>query len=205
MLVDFFVFRPHCSTAYIDAAYCYCYCLSSQLVCQSVCLSVCLLRLRSLPKRLNRSRCRLSCGLSWAEGTMYMMRMQMPTCARSILTDVPFWGGMDDTLWSIGTLCRELCKNSWTDRDAISVVDLGVSKKACLIWSASWCNLANTIEPPRCGGDKAFLSNYFDRLLVKWNWNLHQFWLQLLPSFRAELAAVLCLCRFNRGGGGRRY
>jgi len=32
-------------------------------------------------------------------------------------------------------------------------------------WGAHWRNLANTIEPPMCGGDAAFLSNYFDHLL----------------------------------------
>jgi len=29
---------------------------------------------------------------------------------------------------------------------------------------AHWRNLANTIEPSVCGGDAAFLSNYFDNL-----------------------------------------
>jgi len=32
-------------------------------------------------------------------------------------------------------------------------------------WGAHWRNLANTIEPSMCGGDAAFLSNYFDHLL----------------------------------------
>jgi len=31
---------------------------------------------------------------------------------------------------------------------------------------AQWCNLANTVEPPICGGDAAFFSNYFDHLLL---------------------------------------
>jgi len=30
---------------------------------------------------------------------------------------------------------------------------------------AHWRNLANTTEPSMCGGDAAFLSNYFDHLL----------------------------------------
>jgi len=31
---------------------------------------------------------------------------------------------------------------------------------------AHWHNVANTIEPSVCGGDAAFLSNYFDHLLL---------------------------------------
>jgi len=33
-------------------------------------------------------------------------------------------------------------------------------------WDAHWRHLANTIEPSVCGGDVAFLSNYFDYLLM---------------------------------------
>jgi len=29
-----------------------------------------------------------------------------------------------------------------------------------------WRHIANTIEPSICGGDAAFLSNYFDNLLI---------------------------------------
>jgi len=38
-------------------------------------------------------------------------------------------------------------------------------KKHVLDGCAHWRNLANTIEPSMCGGDAAFLSNYFDHLL----------------------------------------
>jgi len=31
---------------------------------------------------------------------------------------------------------------------------------------AHWRHLENTIEPSVCGGDTAFLSNYFDHLLL---------------------------------------
>jgi len=31
---------------------------------------------------------------------------------------------------------------------------------------ADCCHLTNTIEPSMCGGDAAFLSNYFDHLLA---------------------------------------
>jgi len=34
-----------------------------------------------------------------------------------------------------------------------------------LYGGAHWRYLTNTIEPPMCGGDAAFLLNYFDYLL----------------------------------------
>jgi len=70
-------FRPHRSTTYVDAAYCY---RPSSVVCRSVCLSVCLsvrqsvglfVTLVSPAKTADRSRCRSSWGLGWAQGTMY--------------------------------------------------------------------------------------------------------------------------------------
>jgi len=45
------------------------------------------------------------------------------------------------------------------------VVDSAGAKTASIRWGAHWHNLANTIEPSVCGGDTAFLSNYFDHLL----------------------------------------
>jgi len=36
-----------------------------------------------------------------------------------------FEGGKYGPLWSIGTCCHELCKNCWTDHDAIRVDDSG--------------------------------------------------------------------------------
>ena len=39
-------------------------------------------------------------------------------------------------------------------------------QKDVLEWGAHWRRLANTTEPSMCGGDAAFLSNYFDHLLV---------------------------------------
>jgi len=49
----------------------------------------------------------------------------------------------------------EPCKNGWTDRDAVWVVDLGASKEACVTWGAHWHNLVNTTEPSVCGSDAA--------------------------------------------------
>jgi len=49
---------------------------------------------------------------------------------------------------------RDLCKNGWTDRNAVWDVDSGRGpKEACSRWGAHWCNLANTIEPSVCSGD----------------------------------------------------
>jgi len=38
-------------------------------------------------------------------------------------------------------------------------------RKHALDGGAHWHNLANTTEPSMCGGDAAFLSDYFDQLL----------------------------------------
>ena len=67
LLTNAYIFRLHCSTTYVDAAYCY---RLNSVVGLSVCLSVTLV---SPAKRLNRSRCRLGCGLRWAQGTIYYM------------------------------------------------------------------------------------------------------------------------------------
>ena len=44
------------------------------------------------------------------------------------------------------------------------MLDSGGSSEARIRWGAHWPNLANAIEPSVCGGDAAFLSDYFDRL-----------------------------------------
>ena len=38
-------------------------------------------------------------------------------------------------------------------------------RKHVLDGCADWHHMANTTEPPACGGDAAFLLNYFDHLL----------------------------------------
>ena len=48
--------------------------------------------------------------------------------------------------------CYELCRNGWTDRDAVWVVDSGGLKET---WGAHWRNLANATEPSVCSGDAA--------------------------------------------------
>jgi len=63
MLTYIVIFRPHRSTRYVDSAYCY---GRSSVVCRSVCHDR-----EPCKKELNRSRCRLGCGLGWIQGTMY--------------------------------------------------------------------------------------------------------------------------------------
>jgi len=43
-------------------------------------------------------------------------------------------------------------------------------KKHVSDWSANWRQVANTIEPVMCDGYAAFLSNYFDHLLLAITW-----------------------------------
>jgi len=67
---------------------------------------------------------------------------------------------------SIGTFCRELCKNGWTDRFAVWILESGGSKEAQVQsyspgggnvithhLKAHWRHLANTTEPSVCGRD----------------------------------------------------
>jgi len=58
------VTKPHRTPTYLYAAYCY---RPSSLVCRWVFRSVTVVS--SEKKRLNRSRCCLSYGLGWAEGS----------------------------------------------------------------------------------------------------------------------------------------
>jgi len=78
----------------------------------------------------------------------------------------------DRVEWSVGLSVRHSsepsypAKNGWTDRDAVWVVESGGSKEACIRCSAHWHHLANTTELSMCDGHAAFLSNYFDHLLL---------------------------------------
>jgi len=60
--------------------------------------------------------------------------------------------------WSVClSVChsREPCKNGWTYRDAVWILNSGGPKEPCVTWQAHWRNLANTIVPSACGGDAA--------------------------------------------------
>jgi len=47
-----------------------------------------------------------------------------------------FEGGRGGPLWSIGTLCGELCKNGWTHHDAVRVVGWDAPKESCVRWGS---------------------------------------------------------------------
>jgi len=65
---------------------------------------------------LNRLRCRLDCGLGWAQGSMRYMGCTLAP--------------PDEYDWTVHV--RWPCKNGWTDRDAIWGVDSGEPKEACI-------------------------------------------------------------------------
>jgi len=60
------------------------------------------------------------------------------------------------------------------------------------------CTLANTIEPSMCGGDTAFLSNYFEHLLkfcmeivlCDQCFSQHAIWLVLSASSQLKLICI---------------
>jgi len=73
-------------------------------------------------KWLNRSRCRLGCGIWWAQITMHLDAVQIAPCQRATLQE-----------WTCPmTLCRELCKNGPTGWDALRIVNSGEPKEACI-------------------------------------------------------------------------
>jgi len=86
----------------------------------------------SCEKWLNQSRCCLDCGLGWAQGTTYKTGVQITPCKGATFrgTDMP---------WHPQQHCRELCKNSWTNRDSFWVVESDGLKEACVTWG---CTLA---------------------------------------------------------------
>jgi len=60
----------------------------------------------------------------------------------------PPWG-KEHPLYSIGTICCDLCEKGWTNRFGVCVVDFDGPKKAY------WCNLANRTELSVCCSDAA--------------------------------------------------
>ena len=71
-----------------------------------------------LRKQLNRSRCRLDCGLGVARGIVNHMGCSSP-----------HEKGQFSKIVQIGTFCRQLYRNSWTDWLAVRFVDLGGPKE----------------------------------------------------------------------------
>jgi len=134
-----FLFVPHCSTVY------------------GLAWSVTVVNPAQTAEPIN-----MSFGL-W---TRVVPRKRIRWGSRSPMCNGIFEGERGGPLWSIGTFCHELCKNSWNDWDAVSGMDSGWPKEACVSWGAHWHILANTIEWSMCGGDAAFLTNYFDHLFI---------------------------------------
>jgi len=136
------IVRPHRNSTYVGAAYCY---RPSSVVCPSVCLSVGLSRSSATQKPLNGGRDAVwAVNSSGSRNHVLDWDPNHPS-ERAILR------GRGGPLYSIGTLPWAV-RNCWTDRDA----DRG----------AHWRNLMNTIEPPTCDGDAAFLSSFFDHLCL---------------------------------------
>jgi len=75
-----------------------------------------------------------------------------------------FWGEKRRPIVNYREVCCELCRNGWTDRDAVWDLVVG-PKEACIRWSAHWCHLANTTDPSMYDGC-GLLSNYFGHLLL---------------------------------------
>jgi len=65
---------------------------------------------------------------------------------------------------SIWTLCRELCKNSCTHRDAVWDAESGGSMEPSIRWGAHWHNLVNTTEPSACGGESGVTASEAPRV-----------------------------------------
>jgi len=98
------IIRPHCSTTYVDAAY---HCRPSSVVCRSVWHT-------SKP-------CKNSCtdrDAVWVEDSGGPKKPCIRWGSRSSHGKGQFRGGNGRPLWSIVTLCSQLCKNRWTDWDA---------------------------------------------------------------------------------------
>jgi len=71
--------------------------------------------LSSVQKRQNRSSCRLSCGLGWAQGIMcYLNGVQIPMGRDN------FGGGV--LIVKYRHSCCHLCGNGWIDRHAVWIV-----------------------------------------------------------------------------------
>jgi len=137
--IEMHILLGRVAVLHVRASYC---CRPSSVVCRSVCRSVTVM---SLQKRLNRSRCRLSYGLGWAQWIMCILAQAseyLVIIRLHAILMLPGYGWllqMEKRDLSVGlsacwSAChnRELCKNGWTDRDVVWYVDSGGSKEACI-------------------------------------------------------------------------
>ena len=95
----------------------------------------------------------------------------VPSC---ILIHPTFWpqytsvtdrtGERSDSIWR--TVIQTVAQK-WLNRSRCHLgCGFGWTQETCVTRDAHWRYLANTIEPFMCGGVAAFLSNYFDHLLM---------------------------------------
>jgi len=86
-----------------------------------------------------------------------------------------------------GWFSRELCKNGWTDRDAVCVVYLDACKEACVTWGAHWRYLSNTrLNPPCAASTQPFVKLLWPLVIMaalRSRWGHYIFALWFLLSF----------------------
>jgi len=123
-------------------------------------------------KRLNRSKCRLGCGLGWAQGTMYYTGSRSP----SHPIQATIFSGKDmpgHALQHSAVSCAKMA-------EAIEIPFVWVVRRlgwaeGSIRWGAHCRHLlANATKRSMCGSDAAVLSNYFDHLLLcRVTWRHH--------------------------------
>jgi len=110
-------------------------------------------------KRLNRSRCRLGCGLVGAQETTCWMGSRFPLRKGNFMgKDIP-GNGWRHSAVSCAKMAEliEMSFGLWTC----------VGRRKHVVHGGHWRNLANTNEPSVSGGDAALtVSNYFYHLLL---------------------------------------
>jgi len=102
--------------------------------------SVCLCATSSA-KTVDRSRCRLQCGVGWAKGTTYWMGVQIPTREGAVLRTRRAGQGHAGTCPVVDILKAIL------SRGQHRYADCGVLYGVLILY------LANAIKPTMCGGD----------------------------------------------------
>jgi len=164
-----FIFRPHRSTTYVDAAYCY---RPSSVVCRSVCLSVfTLLSHVSLtdqdaiwtedsggprePFIRWGSRSPMGRGNFFGVKGRPIVKYRDTTviCAKTAEPiEMPFglWA-LKDGVWVVGQQNADIV-------NTLQLRDVAMATIFIFLYMAIWhvhCRLANTTEPSVCGGDAA--------------------------------------------------
>jgi len=131
--------RLHCSTVYIDAAYCY---RPSIMICRSVCHS--------------HEPCKMAETIEIPFGLWARMGLRNRILDWVQIAPYKFWQFLGERTCSScpTTLWHELCKNGWMDRDTVWLWTRMGPRKHMLHGGVRWCNLKYT-ESFVCGGDAA--------------------------------------------------